>query len=312
MDVLCVGMYRACSTWQYEVACHLLERHRSAKRLGYVTGSEYAAQRGGDWSVLKSHDEDPRFVRSLAAGRALALYSYRDIRDVAFSLAHKRGTSLEGTIAQGMVHQVLANDRCWMALPASRRLVQRYEDLIADPVKGVHEMAAFLGLSLASGEAEEVAGEYSLEANRRRVDAIGRRLRDQGLNLADPKHVQRADDHTLLHWNHLREGRAGGWRDQATALQKALLGRLCADWLIARGYEPDTSWATVPIAGTHVVSHEVFLARAWLTYHLGRQARLRPGLAATFRRLTGRAPQGPATSRTIGTIRKTREHEVAH
>ena len=28
MDVLCVGMYRACSTWQYEVTAHLTERHR--------------------------------------------------------------------------------------------------------------------------------------------------------------------------------------------------------------------------------------------------------------------------------------------
>ena len=28
LDVICAGMYRACSTWQYEVAAHLVEEHQ--------------------------------------------------------------------------------------------------------------------------------------------------------------------------------------------------------------------------------------------------------------------------------------------
>jgi hypothetical protein len=314
MDVLCVGMYRACSTWQYDVACHLLERHRSARRLGYVMGAEYGTLRQvhlpSTWRVLKSHDEDPRFVRALKEGRALALYSYRDLRDVAFSLAHKRGTTLEGIVAQGMVHQVLANDRCWMSLRESRRLVQGYEALVADPAQGVRELAAFLGLVLVPGEAEAAAREYSLEANRQRTGAIGRRLRAQGIDLADPAHVQEADEHTLLHWNHLREGRVGGWRDEATPGQRALLGRLCADWLIARGYEQDRAWVGEAAGPGAILPREALLTRAWMTYQMSRQARLRPRLAATVRRMTGLATGDGPQSGMIHKIRGTHDQDV--
>ena len=42
-DVFCAGMYRACSTWQYEVAAHLLEEHHDGQRLGYLASGEYTA-----------------------------------------------------------------------------------------------------------------------------------------------------------------------------------------------------------------------------------------------------------------------------
>src|SRR5438067_7889431 len=33
MYVFCVGMYRSCSTWQYNIVCRLVERHRLGHRL---------------------------------------------------------------------------------------------------------------------------------------------------------------------------------------------------------------------------------------------------------------------------------------
>ena len=45
MNVFCGGMYRACSTWQYQVVASLLERERPMVRLGYLTGDEF----GGDF-----------------------------------------------------------------------------------------------------------------------------------------------------------------------------------------------------------------------------------------------------------------------
>src|SRR5436305_14912782 len=79
MYVFCVGMYRACSTWQYEVAAHLVERHRGGRRLGYLTGDQFEAmddarEDDGRWMVLKSHEEHGQFARALADGRALAIY----------------------------------------------------------------------------------------------------------------------------------------------------------------------------------------------------------------------------------------------
>ena len=143
-DVICGGMYRACSTWQYEVVAHLITHYQGGQRLGYLTGEQYAAAlqpslstglnaplQAGQWRVVKTHEGDRSFARALAEGRARAVYAHRDVRDVVFSLMHKRGVTFEQLLRQGMIHQILANDRFWMAQPDV--LVQRYDDLVADP-----------------------------------------------------------------------------------------------------------------------------------------------------------------------------------
>src|SRR5262249_25589727 len=138
--------YRACSTWQYEIVGHLIELHFEGRRLGYLTGEQYAvlirsdpgeraSGPGTGWRAFKSHEGDLRFARALARGRARAVYAYRDIRDVIFSLMHKRGLTFERLLRQGMIHQVLANDRFWMRQP--HVLVQRYDDILADPTTAV-------------------------------------------------------------------------------------------------------------------------------------------------------------------------------
>jgi hypothetical protein len=248
MYVICAGMYRACSTWQYEVIAHLLETHWNGFRLGYLTGEKFAAF-DDVWAdkpgccVLKSHEENPRFTATIAEGRAIAVYSYRDIRDVVFSLMHKRRVTFETLLRQGMIHQILVNDRYWRSRPDV--LCQRYETLVADPVAGVDQLAAHLGLALSPGESAEIAREYSFQANRQRMLKMGQRLKAEGINLDDPANVQYYDCRTLLHWNHLREGRVGNWRDLASPRQRAILARLCNPWLAERGYETDTRVAPV-------------------------------------------------------------------
>src|SRR3954469_11760393 len=152
MYVICAGMYRACSTWQYEVIAHLIEKHWEGVRLGYLTGETFAALDNAwaarsSWSVLKSHEGARRFTAAIAARRAVAVYAYRDIRDVVFSLMHKRRVNFETLFRQGMIHQILVNDRFWSA--QSGVLCQRYEALIVDPVTGVEQLAAHIGLELA-------------------------------------------------------------------------------------------------------------------------------------------------------------------
>ncbi|MFI5458246.1 MAG: sulfotransferase domain-containing protein [Isosphaerales bacterium] len=249
LDVFCAGMYRACSTWQYEVAAHLIERAYDGQRLGYLTSEQYARLVRTDveeppsalsgkrcWRVAKSHEGDRSFAAALAGGRALAVYAYRDVRDVVFSLMHKRGMTFEQLLRQGMIHQILANDRFWMAQPDV--LVQRYEDLLADPAGGVKELARHLGIPLAESEAAHIADEYSQEANRARAEALRRRLHEAGVNLDSAANVQICDPTTLLHWNHIRSSSSLSWRSWATPRQLATLDRLCGRWLEERGYLP--------------------------------------------------------------------------
>ena len=90
MFALCVGMYRACSTWQYGVAGSILGTHRQARRLGFVEGILFhekvdAPPPSEGWSVLKAHDAHPRFAELLAGRAAVGFYAYRDLRDAVSS-----------------------------------------------------------------------------------------------------------------------------------------------------------------------------------------------------------------------------------
>jgi hypothetical protein len=302
MYVFCVGMYRACSTWQYEVIAHLLERHRGAVRLGYLTGEQFEKlddqdRDEGTWKVLKSHEEHGRFARVLAEGRAIAVYAHRDVRDVVFSLMHKRKIDFRTLVTQGMVHQVLANDRFWSGQP--RSITQRYDRLIADPTTGVEELAAHLGLTLAAGEAAEVAAEYSFQANRERTRALGQRLQSGGVNLQDPSIAQAHDHQTLLHWNHMREGRVGDWRERATPAERATLARICGRWLDAHGYEADDprEFALALKAEARPwsdsVRRELAIVRGLVACRLRCLSLRYPRLARSIKPLLGIAPEAP-------------------
>ncbi len=268
-DVICAGMYRACSTWQYEVAAHLIEEHCGGRRLGYLVSGQYTSlvredalkrkagsrERRG-WRVIKAHEGEPAMARELLTGGSCALYAYRDVRDVVFSLMHKRGQTFEQIVRQGMIHQIMANDRYWMAQP--NVLVQRYDDLIAQPARAVAELANHLGLALKAGEAERIAGLYSQESNRARTQALKQRLERAGLDLENGGNAQICDPSSLLHWNHMRQHGAASWRTMATPRQSAVLHRLCGRWLESRGY-----------------SHEVTPAGRWDLSGAGVRERLR-------------------------------------
>ena len=239
MLVLCVGMYRACSTWQYGVVGALLEKHRSGQRLGFVEGIRFAEKQAenpriSEWAVLKAHDYHDHFGDLLASGEALGFYSYRDLRDAVSSYVHKTGTDLPTLIDRGFIDLCLNNDRLWRSQPGI--LVQNYHDLINDPACGVEQIARHLGIQLEAGEANLVAEELSWEANRRKVEAMSAKLRDQGHNLV-AQDFTKFDPVSLFHWNHIRSTDPVGRPDGDDFRQRATVERLCHPWLVAHGFE---------------------------------------------------------------------------
>jgi hypothetical protein len=253
MYVLCVGMNRAASTWQYNVVSDLVECHHGGARLGFFqTGAQFAAhersagKRDG-WHVLKAHDRHPVYAGALAAGRALAVYSYRDLRDLAYSLMHKCSADFDRVVLEDRyLHNCLDNDRFWTAQP--RTLRQLYERIVADPVAAIGELAEHIRVTLDPGEALALAERYSLSANRQRAAELAQRLCADGVDLGDPANTLSYDEHTQLHWNHIRDGRPGAWREQTSPRERALLAGICGDWLIDRGYEADYRWAAGDLA----------------------------------------------------------------
>jgi Sulfotransferase domain len=306
LDVLCGGMYRACSTWQYEVAAHLIEQYLGGQRLGYLTGDQYAARVRADascamhtpgqsprWRVVKSHEGQRSFARALAEDRGLAVYAYRDVREVVFSLMHKRGMTFEQLLRQGMIHQILANDRFWMA--RADVIVQRYEDLLADPTRGVIELARHMGIRLEESEAARIAALYSHESNKARTEALRRRLQEAGVDLESAANSQICDPTTLLHWNHIRQGEARSWRTLANPRQRKILDRLCGRWLKARGYPADASeTGRAKVSVRDLVRAEVDIMVGRVTF-LVRNTSLRyPGTAQAIKRILGRPALAPA------------------
>ncbi len=300
VDVICAGMYRACSTWQYEVVAHLLEKHQSGHRLGYLLPGEYAeAHRNrtlaselgvtptGGWTAFKSHDAARCFAQAVSDGRARVVYAYRDVRDVAFSLMHKRSLTFEALLRQGMIHQVLANDRFWTSQPGV--LIQRYDRILADPVGSVQELAVFLGITPEPGEAERIADEYSLESNRARTEALRRKLEQEGVDLNQASNALICDGATLLHWNHVRDGSSGSWYRESTPRQRRTLERLCGRWLKEHDYPPVPEGAAAdPPSGLVErigIERDILVGR--VSYLVGAASRRWPQLAAFARRVLG-------------------------
>lgn len=248
MFVLCVGMYRACSTWQYGVVGALLERHRAGQRLGFVEGIRFAEKlaenpQTSDWAVLKAHDYHTRFGELLTSGQALGIYSYRDLRDVVASYIHKTGTDLATLRERGFIELCLRNDRLWRAQPGM--LVQSYRALIDEPSRGVEEIANHLEIPLEPGEAQEIAETLSLAATRRRVESLSARLRDEGVNLV-AQDLTRFDPVSLFHWNHIRPADSGTTTDETALRQRAEIEQLTRPWLLANGFEVAADSAVPP------------------------------------------------------------------
>jgi hypothetical protein len=242
-------MYRAGSTWQYNLVSHLVEMFGLGRRIGFcndgkslAAGAEALCSSRDELLVLKTHDQHPEFADALAEGRALGVYIYRDLRDVAYSLAHKCLSTFEDIVFEArFLDRAIQNDEFWRSQP--RVICQRYEEVIDDPVPAILEIAKHLGLSVSSELAESLAREYSFSANLARTKAVAEQCQSRGLDLRDARNALRHDDNTLLHWNHMREGRPGGWQDEATPEQIVALLAACGDWLIRRGYESDFRWA---------------------------------------------------------------------
>ena len=249
MFVICGGMYRSGSTWQYNIASHLVEQHRGGSRLGFLNAVEFIAEVPSEapsepdspWQVMKTHDRHDCFARLVATEQALVVYSYRDLRDVTYSLISKLRLTFEEVLFRDrLLDSAMANDEFWSSQPHA--LCQEYGRITSSPVVCIEEIANHLGIRIGRDEAEFLAREYSLEANRRRADRLRGDLIAQGINLDDPLNALLHEPCTLLHWNHVR-GHDCSWRELATPFQKVQLARICGCWLVARGYEEDEFWA---------------------------------------------------------------------
>jgi hypothetical protein len=235
-------MYRACSTWQYLVASDLIEEYRQGRRLGFILPKHFNEANSPlyeGWFTLKLHDGHEILAELLATSRAIALYSYRDLRDVAYSLMHKLAAGFDEV--PELAEMLLRNDTFWRSQPNT--LIQRYETILQDFPAAVGQIARHLDLDVQQQELNKIAERYSLDANRARTEVLTKELVERGVDLADPQNSILRDPFTQLHWNHIRHGRAGSWPETASREHLRVLDEMFGTWLVEFGYETDHRWA---------------------------------------------------------------------
>lgn len=210
MLYLIAGMNRSGSTWLFN-ATRLLLRHAGAPDLaaGWIDDRDALLQH--QTPLIKVHLYDPTLLRQ----PFVVLTSHRDLRDVAASMARK--FAIEPTM--DMVHFYFEQYRLWAD---HAQFDMRYETMRADPLAEVHRVAAALDVPLDLATAQRIVAEIDASTNAIQADSRG------------------YDPVSLLHDQHITDGRPGSWREQIGIELADRIYETYAAWMQAEGYSPAT------------------------------------------------------------------------
>lgn len=236
MLVIAAGMPRSASTWTYQVCCALVERYVPNHVFrGYTTPNNVPA--ADSWHVVKYHGTFLSAYHWALAGSAKVIYSYRDLRDVAFSWAHKTNKPVD-VILREMPGEIMSQHNFWYGVRSCR---VRYEEFRADPEQQISAISRWLGFRAPAHVIAEINTRFNFEANREEAEFQRQTLatrRDLG-NLDATFGLRHGE---LIHWNHIRSGEVGGWRHAATIEQLQEMRRILGPWLLRHRYEADDGW----------------------------------------------------------------------
>lgn len=200
-----------------------------------------AEMRFGDLRFIKTHDAWTHTTDGepiLGAG-ARAILIVRDPRDVAPSLAHHRGQTIDQSIRfmadphaafcgmtdrqHNQLRQQLPGwsgfNRSWLEQRAIPLHLLRYEDLHVDPLDAISRAFAFAGLAVAPVQVEKAAGFASFAA-------LQAQEREKGFREAP----------TGRKGAFFRRGEAEAWREELTASQIARIEHDHGEMMDRLGY----------------------------------------------------------------------------
>lgn len=227
----CSGMQRAATLWAYQVSIILqsLAATRLGKALRYgaldvsLSDKVMASVQSNDVWVLKTSVLSPAGVARLARFDIKHICMLRDPRDCVLSRQiHKNETFNQSLDA-------VATDLKWVGLyfRLKRSLFLRYEDMVLDPGAAIHQIAAYLDMSLEKRLVKDII---------ERTDISAMRELQQDLM----QQFQSADWHdpiTGMSANHIHSGASGQWRNHYDAEQITQLHQQLGVWIVSLGYD---------------------------------------------------------------------------
>ena len=226
MLIVCCGMPRSGSTLQYQIACELVERAGLGVRPGVWPTPITPGMWGGSRPVhvAKVHDPDPRLDNAGGYDPRFTrfVYAYRDVRDAIASHLQKITDAGEPGIPADELGAVV---RARMLEPwayftlMQGTLVSRYETMIGDVAGEVRRIADHCEIETDDETIQSIADGLDLSAQRRYIAS-----RSWGSDEA-------WDARTLLHRNHVRDGRIGKFREVLSPAQLRAVERVAGGCL---------------------------------------------------------------------------------
>ncbi|MGD9827250.1 MAG: glycosyltransferase [Hyphomicrobiaceae bacterium] len=222
--VLCAGIHRSGSTFLFNVAHEVLSRTGKPVCAEWILG--YNEQDPAPIHLVKLHDPAP-WLEDVAD---VVFTSRRDLRDIVASL--DRMNLAQGTDEHRQVAMTAAElHRYWAETTA---FDFAYEEVMADRVGAVEQMARILGVPLTRAEAEDALANI-----------------DNTIKNSSSSHW---DSATLLHPNHRGGGDVMGWRLKLPRRTIEAIEETCGDWLDRYGYPRAATLPRLPPIEKPVVS----------------------------------------------------------
>lgn len=173
MLIICAGMLRSGSTVQRQIVSALVDKLQLGETIAPVNKQQlvdnYEAWALSErWYVYKIHE----YVAMPEAKyeHVKVLTTMRDLYDVTVSLMHFLNKDFEATIHSTEWLSNIPNVLSWLtAYP--RLCISDYETLVHQLLTEVWHIAGYLNCTISVSEAEQIAAQCSLAANRQRIAA---------------------------------------------------------------------------------------------------------------------------------------------
>lgn len=242
--IFVVGMPRSGSTWTYNVIRSILAVLGPGTADGYVgegdaVDAHLRSKSAGvcnKWpGLIKFHGPTEQVVQMLKIGRARAIYSQRDLRDVTVSLMDFDRVTFEQIVDSGRLDAIMKTNLFWRHQPNLMKV--EYQEIMRKPEDTVCCIAAWLNYSITDSQAKEIANNCSLNASRRSMERLTEQLSDLKKEQLLSYRQRYYDKNTLVHYNHIKSGEIGRYRKCLTDAQIARFYSMLGDWLVQEGYE---------------------------------------------------------------------------
>lgn len=240
MLIICAGMPRSGSTVQYQIVCEIVESLGLGMTMGWVEvpnqelldSLENVAFRKDKFLVIKSHNYSNQVKTLVEVGKVKVVYVYRDLRDVAVSLANKFSKSTENAISRLSIQ--LNNYYLWTGI--DKIMVSRYESMTNNLYDEVLKIANYLEVAVSNDLARSISSKLDINEQKQRIKKLEQNsssvIKSSGNDVYDPV--------SQLHNNHINSGKWGQWKESLLKEQIEYIESLAFSWFVDRDYPLST------------------------------------------------------------------------